>query len=121
MIDIKYGGIHVKKFGIGFSLGGLLLSKISAARPSFFSSVALLAPYFGFLHKSKFGKFNSVIESLNETNPTKKMMLFPMKPLPPDYTLHFVTDPVCETRDICVRNLWELSKAPTTLTDQMIF
>lgn len=44
-------------------------------------------------------------------------MLFPMKPLPPEYILHFVVDPVNESRDISVRNMWELTAAPGKLTD----
>ena len=43
-----------------------------------------------------------------------------MKPLPPEYILHFVVDPLNHTRDICVRNMWELTRAPSKLTYEMI-
>jgi alpha-beta hydrolase superfamily lysophospholipase len=94
LIDAKYGGTDVNKYIIGFSLGGLLTAKINALRPQYFKSMALIAPYFRLLHLEKFAKFNEILEELNKTDPKKKMMLFPMKPLPPEYTLHFVTDPI---------------------------
>lgn len=59
----------------------------------------------------------SLLSDLNTTNPKRKLMLFPMKPLPPEYILHFVVDPVNESRDISVRNMWELTAAPGKLTD----
>jgi hypothetical protein len=70
--------------------------------------------------KEKFEKHYSTIEQLSETNPTQKLMILPMKPLPPPWTLHFVVDPISETKDISARNLYELSQAPHRLTDQMI-
>jgi predicted alpha/beta superfamily hydrolase len=46
MVDAEYGGKGVKKYAIGFSLGGLLTAKLTAMRPGVFSSIALMAPYF---------------------------------------------------------------------------
>lgn len=94
MIDAKYGGTQVKKYAIGFSLGGLLTAKISSLRPKFFSGTALVAPYFQFFNSAKFEKFNAMLEEMNKTDPTMKLMIMPMKPLPREYVLHFVTDPV---------------------------
>jgi alpha-beta hydrolase superfamily lysophospholipase len=119
-VNEKYGGNHVKKYAIGFSFGGLLTTKITAIRPELFTSVALLAPFFSFLQKEKFEKHYATVETLSKTNPTHKLMILPMKPLPPSWTLHFVVDPVCETRDISARNLYELSQGPLRLTDSMI-
>ncbi len=120
LVDGKYGGPEVKKYAIGFSFGGLLTSKIASIRPDIFTSVALLAPFFSFLMKEKFEKHYSTIEELSKTNPTQKLMILPMKPLPPSWVLHFVVDPVCETKDISARNLYELSQAPLRLTDDMV-
>lgn len=61
-----------------------------------------------------------MLEELNKIDPDRKLMILPMKPLPPEYTLHFVTDPVCETSDISVRNLYQLSRGPQTLTDDLV-
>ncbi len=67
-----------------------------------------MAPYFSFLKTDKFEKFYPVLEELNVSDPNRKLMILPMKPLPPEYTLHFITDPITETRDISVRNLYQL-------------
>jgi len=44
-IDSKYGGPLIKKFIIGYSLGGLLTLKLNSLKPDFFSSMALIGPY----------------------------------------------------------------------------
>jgi predicted alpha/beta superfamily hydrolase len=49
MVDAENRGKKVKKFAIGFSLGGLLTAKLTAMRPGMFTSIALMAPYFQFL------------------------------------------------------------------------
>ena len=69
LIDAKYGGKDVKKFIIGYSYGGFLSFMLSTLRPNFFTSKALLAPYFGFLFRQKFERFDSVIDELNTTDP----------------------------------------------------
>ena len=70
LIDSKYGGEQVKKFIIGFSLGGLLSVKLNALRPNYFSSIALIAPYFNLLHRQKFERFNESLEQMNQEAPT---------------------------------------------------
>lgn len=43
-----------------------------------------------------------------------------MKPLPKEHILHFVVDPVAESKEICVRNLHVLLNAPKSLTEEVI-
>lgn len=82
--------------------------------------MALIAPYLGLLHRAKFEKFNATLEEMNKKNPTKRVLLFPVKPLPPEHILHFMLEPMNESREICIRNLFVLLTAPKKISEDVI-
>lgn len=61
--------LNARKFLVGYSLGGLLAHKIACIHPGRFEFIALLAPYFGFKHPSKFSKFDDKLADLSEGSP----------------------------------------------------
>ncbi|TNV72937.1 hypothetical protein FGO68_gene8328 [Halteria grandinella] len=120
-VSKNYSDTETPKYLLGFSLGGFLTTRLLLQRPNYFTAVALLAPFFEFKHVEKFNK--AAIPVLREqavSDPNKKMMLFPMKPLPLEHKLHFVLDPLNQTRDVPAKNLYELNKMRTANIEETV-
>ncbi|TNV72939.1 hypothetical protein FGO68_gene9903 [Halteria grandinella] len=120
-VSKNYPDTETPKYLLGFSLGGFLTTRLLLQRPNYFKAVALLAPFFEFKHADKFSKASMpVLRELAVSNPNKKMMLFPMKPLPLEHKLHFVLDPLNQTRDVPAKNLYELNKMRTANIEETV-
>jgi hypothetical protein len=50
MVNDKFGGKEVPRLQLGVSLGGLMSTKLSLARPGFYNGMGLIVPYMKLLN-----------------------------------------------------------------------
>ena len=95
---------------IGYSLGGLLASRIVAEQPKLFNAMGLLTPYIDLKSRELLDKFLPLAKMMNYVYPTYRLAAFPTKKedQPKPHYVHFLDkkeDPLVEFHRIPVHNV----------------